>query len=205
KLTGDNGPANNATLQGPYALARDGAASFYIGETARIRKIDHHGIITTIAGTGVPGESGDGGPAISAQVNYVGGIAIDSMGNLYFSEDQVRIRRIAPDGIITTFAGNGSSGYNGENVDALSANINAAGLAVDSQDRLYLAEPNNARVRIIQNGKISTVDGTGVPGYSGENGPATQAQLGQPMDLAFDTSGNLYIADGRRVAKIDTH
>lgn len=205
KLTGDNGPAYNATLQGPYAVARDSAANFYIGEVARIRKIDPHGIITTIAGTGTAGESGDGGLATSAQINYVGGIAVDSKGNLYFSEDQVRIRRIAPDGTIATFAGNGSSGYNGENVDALSANINAAGLAVDSQDRLYLAEPNNARVRVIQNGKISTFAGTGVPGYSGENGPAAGAQLGQPMDLAFDVNGNLYVADGRRVAKIDTH
>src|SRR5579862_3142192 len=151
KSTGDNGPAYNATLQGPYAVARDSAASFYIGEVARIRKIDHHGIITTIAGTGVAGETGDGGPAVAAQVNYVGGIAIDSQGNLYLSEDQVRIRRIAPDGTISTFAGNGSGGYNGENVDALSANINAAGLAVDAQGRLYLAEPNNARVRVIQN------------------------------------------------------
>ncbi|HEX5229134.1 MAG TPA: hypothetical protein VFW44_15570 [Bryobacteraceae bacterium] len=205
KLTGDNGPAYNATFQGPYAVARDSAASFYIGETARIRRIDHHGIISTIAGNGVPGESGDGGPATSAQINYVGGIAIDSKGDIYFSEDQVRIRRIAPDGTISTYAGNGGSGYNGENVDALSANINAAGLAIDSQDRLYLAEPNNARVRVIQNDKISTFAGTGVSGYSGENGPAAQAQLGQPMDLAFDLSGNLYVADGARVAKIDTH
>jgi uncharacterized protein (TIGR03437 family) len=189
-LTGDNGPAYYAALQSPYAVARDGAGNLYIGEIARIRKIDTHGVITTIAGTGVPGESGDGGVATAAEINYVGDIAIDSQGNLYFSEDQVRIRRIAPDGTISSVA----------------ADDNAAGLAFDLQDQLYVAEPNNARVRVItKDGSISTYAGTGSPGYGGEGGPATQAQLNQPVDLAFDASGNLYIADGQRVAKIDTH
>lgn len=189
-LTGDNGPAYYAAFQGPYAVARDPAGNIYVGEIARIRKIDTHGIVTTIAGTGVAGESGDGGPAIAAEINYVGGIAIDSQGNLYFSEDQVRIRRIAPDGTISTFATGNS----------------AAGLAVDKQDQLYVAEPNNARVGVIsQEGTISTFAGTGTPGYAGEGGPATQAQFSQPLDLAFDAAGNLYVADGQRVAKIDVH
>jgi uncharacterized protein (TIGR03437 family) len=189
-LTGDNGPAYYAAFQGPYAVARDGAGNLYIGEIARIRKIDTHGVITTIAGTGVPGDSGDGGAATAAEINYVGGIAIDSQGNLYFSEDQARIRRIAPDGTISSVAADG----------------NAAGLAFDSQDRLYMAEPNNALVRVIaKDGSISTFAGTGNPGYAGEGGPAIQAQLSQPVDLAFDATGNLYVADGQRVAKIDTH
>lgn len=189
-LTGDNGPAYYAAFQGPYAVARDAAGNIYIGEIARIRRIDLHGIITTIAGTGVAGESGDGGLATSAQINYVGGIAIGSTGNLYFSEDQARIRRIAPDGIISTFA----------------VESGPAGLAVDSENRLYVAEPNNAAVRVIgQDGTVSTFAGNGTVGYGGEGGPALQAQLTQPRDLAFDTAGNLYIADGQRVAKIDTY
>lgn len=161
-LAGDNGPAYYAAFQGPYAVARDPAGNIYVGEIARIRKIDTHGIVKTIAGTGVAGESGDGGPAIAAEINYVGGIALDSRGNLYFSEDQARIRRIAPDGTISTFAAANS----------------AAGLAVDKQDQLYVAEPNDAKVGLIsQAGAISTFAGTGTPGYSGEGGPAKQAQL----------------------------
>ena len=188
-LTGDNGPAYYAAFQGPSAVARDTTGNIYIGEIARIRRIDTNGVVTTIAGTGVPGESGDGGPATDAEINYVGGIAIDSQGNLYFSEDQAKIRRIAPDGTISSIA----------------ADNNAAGLAVDAQDRLYVAEPSNGRVRMIAgNGAISTVAGTGTLGYAGEGGPALQAQLTLPLDLAFDTGGNLYVADGQRVAKIDT-
>jgi uncharacterized protein (TIGR03437 family) len=188
-LTGDNGPAYYAAFQGASAVARDTVGNIYIGEIARIRKIDTQGIITTIAGTGVPGETGDGGAATAAQINYVGGIAIDSQGNLYFSEDQARIRRIAPNGAISSIA----------------ADNNAAGLAVDAMDRLYVAEPANAVVRVIaNNGAISTFAGTGTPGYAGEGGPAIAAQLKQPSDLAFDANGNLYAADGQRVAKIDT-
>jgi uncharacterized protein (TIGR03437 family) len=189
-MTGDNGPAYNATFQSPFAVARDAAGDIYIGEIARIRKIDAHGVITTVAGTGVAGESGDGGPATEAEINYVGGIALDSQGNLYFSEDQARIRRVSANGTISTY----------------NSNNQAAGLAVDAKNQLYFAEPASARVRVIaNNGAISTFAGTGTPGYAGEGGPATQAELSQPLDLAFDTAGDLYIADGQRVAKIDTH
>ncbi len=189
-LTGDNGPAYYAAFQSPYAVARDGAGNLYIGEIARIRKIDTHGVITTIAGTGVSGETGDGGMATAAEIYYVTGIAIDSQGNLYFSQDQAQIRRIAADGTISSVA----------------ADDNAAGLAFDAQDQLYVAEPSNAVIRLLaKDGSISTFAGTGSPGYAGEGGPATQAQLDQPLDLAFDTTGNLYVADGQRVAKIDTH
>src|SRR5579862_8620433 len=132
-LTGDNGPAYYAAFQGPYAVARDNSGNLYVGEVGRIRKIDSHNVITTIAGNGTPGDTGDGGLATASEVNFVGGIAIDGQGNIYFSEDQAKIRRIAPDGTIATFSN--ESG--------------AAGLAVDAQDRLYVAEPNNAVVRVI--------------------------------------------------------
>ena len=189
KITGDGGPAYYAALGSPLPVARDSAGNIYIGEETRIRKIDPQGVITTIAGTGEPGDSGDGGPATSAQIFFVGGIAIDSQGTLYFSQDQVKIRRIDPNGIIS-----------------LVIQEAAAGLALDAQDQLYMAEPNNALVRVLaKNGTITTFAGNGTIGYAGEGGPALQAQLSQPFDLAFDTAGNLYIADGQRVAKIDTH
>jgi uncharacterized protein (TIGR03437 family) len=188
-LTGDNGPAYYAAFQAPYAVARDRVGNTYIGEEARIRKIDTHGIVTTIAGTGVPGDSADGGPATAAEINFVGGIAIDSQGILYFSEDEDRIRRIAADGTISSVA-----------------MYPAGALAVDAADRLYIAEPNGAMVSVMdKDGAFSTFAGTGVPGYGGEGGPATQSQLSQPSDLAFDAAGNLYVADGQRVAKIDVH
>jgi uncharacterized protein (TIGR03437 family) len=189
-ITGDGGPAYYGAFQGPTAVARDAAGNLFVGELARIRKIDAQGVITTIAGTGTAGDTGDGGPATSAQVSFVGGLAIDSQGNLYFSEDQARIRRIAADGSISLFV----------------TENGVAGLAVDAQDQLYVAEPINAVVRMItKTGAISTFAGTGVPGYAGEGGPALQAQLRQPADLAFDSSGTLYVADGQRVAKIDKH
>lgn len=188
-LTGDNGPAIYAAFQGPFAVARDRAGNLYIGEEARIRRIDTHGVITTIAGTGTPGESGDGGPAAAAELNFVGGIAIDSKGTIYFSQDQYWIRSIAPDGTIS-----------------LVAMFPAGGLAVDAADRLYIAEPNSAMVSVMdKDGAITTLAGNGTAGYGGEGGPAAQAQLSQPSDLAFDATGNLYVADGQRVAKIDTH
>ncbi len=137
----------------------------------------------------MPGDSGDGGPATAAEISFVGGIAINSHGTLYFSDDEDRIRSIAPDGTIS-----------------LVVMDSALGLAVDAEDRLYVANPNNAMILVIStDGTFSTFAGTGTPGYAGEGGPATQAQLSRPSDLAFDAAGNLYVADGQRVAKIDTH
>ncbi len=188
--TGDNGPAYYATFQSPSVLARDAAGNMYIGEIARIRKIDVHGVITTVAGTGTNGESGDGGHATSAEINYVTGIAFDSKGNLYFSEDDFDIRRIGLDGIIST----------------VPLVQDAGALAFDSQDQLYFADSSNALIKKIdKNGAVSTIAGIGTHGYAGEGGPALQSQLDQPVDLAFDAAGNLYVADGQRVAKIDTN
>jgi len=205
-FTGDNGPAYYARFaKGGFGLARDNAGALYVAELARIRKIDTLGIITTIAGTGVSGSSGDGGPATAAQISPAGGIAIDSHGNVYFAQNAT-IRRIAPEGTIATIGGTGdlSPAFNGDGIPALSANMHPTGLAVDSRDQLYFADPDNKRVRVIKSdGKVSTVAGTGASGFAGEGGPAALAAMMGPFGLTFDAADNLYVADSVRVAKVD--
>jgi uncharacterized protein (TIGR03437 family) len=205
-FTGDNGPAYYARFaKGSFGLARDKAGAFYIAELARIRKIDTQGIVTTIAGTGVSGSIGDGGPATAAQISPAGGIAIDSHGNVYFGQNAT-IRRFAPGGTITTIGGEGdlSPVFNGDGIPALSANMHPSGLAVDSRDQLYFADPDNKRVRVIKSdGKVSTVAGTGTSGFAGEGGPASLADMMGPFGLTFDAVDNLYVADSVRVVKID--
>ena len=191
-LTGDGGVAYYSTLSHPQSVARDSSGNLYITETGRIRKIDAAGIISTIAGNGTPDHKGDGGPATAAQVFYAGAIAIDSKGNIYFSEDQVYLRHIAPDGTISTIA--------------TAVRISPTGLAVDAQGQLYIADSLNHQVRVIRtDGNLYTFAGTGVSGTSGENGPAARAQLLLPTSLAFDRAGSLYIADGHRVLRVDAN
>lgn len=202
--SGDYGPGYYSSLLAPAGVAYDAAGNLYIAEIARIRRIDSAGVITTIAGTGVAGYSGDGGPASEAKVFYAGNLTLDSKGNIYFAEDQIHIRRIAIDGSISTFAGHLTNGYNGEGVPAASAHMTVKGLAVDSQDQVYFTDPGSARVRVVrQDGNVYTVAGTGVSGTAGENGPAAKAQLLSPSGIAFDGAGNLYVADTRRVVKVD--
>jgi sugar lactone lactonase YvrE len=166
------------------------------------------GIITTVAGNGTPGYSGDGGPATSAELEPAGGgVAVDGEGNLYISDSgNGRIRKVtASTGIITTVAGNGIAGYNGDNIPATSAELYAPyGVAVDSAGNLYIVDNGNYRIRKVDlNGNISTVAGNGTWGYSGDGGSATSAELFSPLDVAVDGAGNLYIADqGSRIRKV---
>jgi len=205
-FTGDNGPAYYARFaKGSFGLARDQAGAFYIAELARIRKIDTQGIVTTIAGTGVSGSLGDGGPATAALISPAGGIAVDSHGNVYFGQNGT-IRRIAPGGTIATIGGNGdlSPVFNGDGIPALSAIMHPGGLAVGSKDQLYFTDLDNKRVRVIKSdGKVSTVAGTGASGFAGEGGPAALAEMIGPLGLTFDAADNLYVADSVRVVKID--
>ena len=208
---GDNGPAKEARLARPQGVAVDASGNLYIADSRnnRIRKVDTSGTVTTIAGTGEEGNSGDGGPAVEAQLDQPTRVAVDGAGNLYIADfSNHRIRRVDASGTITTIAGTGEGGYGGDGGEAVVAKLFwPSGLAVDGSGNLYIAEYNNHRVRKVDtSGTITTVAGTGVKGFSGDNGPATEARLASPRDVAVDASGNLYISDvtNRRVRKVDS-
>ncbi|MBS1584236.1 MAG: T9SS type A sorting domain-containing protein [Bacteroidetes bacterium] len=154
--------------------------------------------INTIAGVGTAGFSGDGSAATSAEFNSPADVAIDLMGNLYISDEfNYRIRKIDGSGIISTVAGTGTAGYNGDSIAATSAQIgNVVSIAVDAVGRLYLADADNHRVRMIDtSGIIYTIAGTGVAGFSGDGGLATSAELRAPFSVAVDDLGNVYVSD----------
>ena len=224
-FTGDGGPARSADLACPAGLAFDRDDNLYVADSGnnRVRRIDRNGLINTVAGSGPsngnPSDfSGDGGPASAAHLNSPSGIAFDPAGNLYISDaGNNRIRKMDQAGIITTVAGTGASGFSGDGGPATAAELNLSsagffvGIAIDGQGNLYIAEPYNARVRKVdQQGIITTIAGTGEPVVSGDGGPATSAALSRPTGLAFDASGNLYIActassfaSDARIRKID--
>ena len=198
--SGDGGQAANAQLNNPYGLVLDGSGNLYIADTYNncIRKVTAAtGVISTIAGNGTLGFSGDGGAATTAELNYPYGIALDGSGNLYIADVyNNRIREVAG-GIITTVAG-GATGSVGDGSAATNALLSApAGVAVDGAGNLYIADHDNHRVRKVAAGTgiISTVAGTGTAGNSGDGSLATAAQLNTPSGVALDGSGNLYIAD----------
>jgi len=308
---GDGGPATNAQLNAPSVVAVDASGNLYIAEAYRIRKVSASGIITTIAGNGSAGFSGDAGPSVNSQLNYVTGlnfdasgslsisdhfdsrirkisasgiistiagigiccgyidsgaasaaqlfsplgIALDAAGNLYISADDIsqqginRVRKISTSGIITTVAGGGNV-YPGDGGSTTSAELISPigvaadakgnlyiaddignrvrkvspngsistvagdgsnqlqpfGLATDAAGNLYISDPSATRIsKVSSSGVITTVAGTGTPGFSGDNGPATSAQLSGPGFLAVDSAGNLYMVDGLRVRMVSTN
>jgi sugar lactone lactonase YvrE len=207
--SGDGSPAASAQLNYPTGVAVDSSGNLYIADefNHRIRKVTPGGTISTVAGTGTAGYSGDGSPATSAQLNYPYGVAVDSNGNLYIADDgNHRIREVASGGTISTVAGTGTAGYSGDGGQATSAKLySPTGVAVDSSGNLYIADHQNNRVRkVATDGTISTVAGTGTAGYSGDGGSATSAQLDYPTGVAVDSSGNLYVGDfyNNRVRKV---
>ena len=212
-FNGDNGSASAAELDSPQGLALDTANNLYIADTHnhRIRKLSlTTGIITTIAGTGAAGFSGDNGPAASAQLDLPTALTLDTNQNLYLADTaNHRIRRIdAATGIITTIAGNGTQGYSGDSGLATAASIDSpTGIAVDAANNLYLADTHNHRIRRIDaaSGLIATIAGTGIAGYSGDNAAANTAALALPHGLSIDAAGNLYLADtsNNRIRRID--
>ncbi|MEI9980259.1 MAG: Ig-like domain repeat protein [Edaphobacter sp.] len=212
-FSGDNGPAIAATFDSPQGLALDSSNDLYIADTHnhRIRRIDAAtGIITTIAGTGTPGYSGDEAPATTAQLNLPTALAFDSGNNLYIADTRNhRIRKItASTGIITSIAGTDTQGFSGDNGPATAAAIDSpTGLALDSSNNLYLADTHNQRIRRLDatTGIITTIAGNGAPGYSGDTAAATTATLALPHGITIDSNGNLYLADtaNHRIRRID--
>ncbi len=195
-------PATTASLSSPLGLAFDTSGNLYITDQGnnRIRMVNMTTrLITTIAGNGVTGYSGDGGPATAAELNHPYGIDIDRKGNLYIAEDgNNTIRKVsASTGIITTIAGNGVAGFTGDGGPASASELNQPyWVAVDDSADVYIADVVNQRIRMITNsGIINTVVGNGAPGFSGDGGPATSAELYSPEMVSLDKAGNIYIGD----------
>lgn len=199
-LLGDGGPAVSAELNYPRAVAVDGAGNVYIADTLnnRVREIVS-GTITTVAGNGTQGFAGDGGSATSAQLNLPRGVVLDAAGDLYISDTgNNRVRKVDLSGNITTVAGNGTAGSTGDGGQAKNAELDFPfGLAFDPAGNLYIADTANSRVRLVSKatGVISTVVGTCGPGFSGDWGPASIAQINAPFGLGVDGKGTIYIAD----------
>ncbi len=198
-FAGDGGPISGAEFNKPTGLAFDSGGNLYVADwmNGRIRKISG-GNISTIAGNGGFSYAGDGGTALQALLNGPAGVAVDSSGNTYFSDTNNNVvRKIGSAGVISTVAGNGTAGFGGDGGKATSAQFSApAGLAMDKSGNLYIADSANSRVRkMATDGTVSTVAGSGTQGYGGDGTAATGAQLNVPSALAFDASGNLYIAD----------
>jgi uncharacterized protein (TIGR03437 family) len=201
---GDDGPAASAQLNYPNGVAVDSAGNVYIADTynSSVRKVSK-GVITSVVGNG-PGFAGDNGPATGARLAQPYGLAVDSAGSLYVAERGTNCVRKVSNGVITTVAGNGTSGYSGDNGPATSAQMYfPRAVAVDSAGSLYIAEYGD-RIRKVSNGVITTVAGNGTRGFSGDDGPATSAQLDQPWAVAVDSAGNLFIADtgNNRIRKV---
>ena len=200
--SGDGGLATDAQLYFPAGVAVDSAGNLYIADSGNncIRKVAAGtGVITTVAGNGTMGYSGDNGPAIAASLYSPTDVKLDSTGNLYISDRlNNRIRKVAAGtGIITTMAGNGSYASSGDNGPATAASTTPWGISIDSAGNLYIAEWEFNRIRKVAAGTgiITTVVGNGTAGFSGDNGPATAASLYHPSYVTLDTAGNLYIAD----------
>ncbi len=215
---GDNIPATGAELNNPMGVAVDKFGNVYIADfrNLRVRKVDTNGIISTVAGGGgsdcttSTDPFGDGCPAVKVGIAYPSAVAVDDSDNLYISDFfHLLIRKVDTEGIISTIAGNGTAGYNGDGIAATSAEINyVLGLAVDSAGDIYIADMDNDRVRKIDpNGFISTVAGNGTfttVYFNGDGGIATNAQIYQPDGAAVDSAGNLLISDSSgRIRKVN--
>lgn len=198
--SGDNGPATSAQFHLPTDVAMDAEGNLFIADShnSSIRKVTPDGVISTVAGNGTAGFSGDGGPATSAQLYGPVGVAVDIAGNLFIADSyNSRIRKVTPEGMISTAAGNGTAGFSGDGGPATSAQLyQPSDVAVDFEGNLFISDLVNHRIRkVTPDGVISTVAGMGSAGLGGDGGQATSAQLTYPVGVAVDGTGNLFIAD----------
>src|SRR5215471_4099100 len=211
-FSGDGGPATSAMLNSPSGVAVDSAGNLYIADlqNQRIRRVDRHGVITTVAGSGRSGFSGDGGPATRARLNMPNRVAVDRSGALYVADAvNNRIRKVDTRGIITTVAGNGKAGFSGDGGPATRASFDEPwDVAVSDQGTLYIADPHNWRIRAVApNGVITTVaGGSSDADFTGDGGPATSSvlSLSYLQAIALDSHGALYMLEEfGRVRKVD--
>jgi sugar lactone lactonase YvrE len=199
QFSGDGGPATLADLDMPSGVAVDAKGNIYVSDSYnnRVRRVRTEGIIQTIAGNGENGFGGDGGPATSAKLAHPMGVAVDSRGNVYIADrENNRIRRVTPDGRISTVIGSGERGYSGDG-PALSVKLSFPhGVAVDRQGDVYVADTFNHRIRKLgRDGIVRSIAGTGSQEFVGDGGPAVKAGLAAPDSVAIDAQGNIYIAD----------
>ena len=200
--SGDRGPATQARLAGPNDIDFDSSGNVYIADTGnhRVRAVDSAGQITTFAGSGDAGYSGDGGPAQAAQLHAPAAICFDSAGALYICDfGNHCIRKVSTGGIISTIAGTGKKGFTGDGGPAIRAQIHEpCGVAVDQRGQVYVADSFNCRIRVVRvDGTIETVAGTGRRAYGGDGGPASEAFIAIPDLIDTDADGALYIAEYR--------
>ncbi len=200
---GDGGPATAAPVNTPFGVAIDSGGDEFIADSGNneIREVNGTtGVITTVAGTGVAGYSGDGGPATSAELDSPAGISLDSFGHLFIADSDNNVVREVnlSTGVISTVAGTGTAGFGGNGGPATSATLfGPTSVAVDSSGNLFIADTGNDVIREVSaaTGKISTVAGDGQNGFGGDGGPATSAEMNFPMGVAVDSLGDLFIAD----------
>jgi len=206
---GDGGPATSAQLVNPTGLAINSSGNLYFtdADANRVRKVSTSGIITTIAGNGGKGFSGDGLQATNAMLNGPHGVGVDTAGNIYIADTlNVRVRKVNPSGVITTIAGNGQAGATQEGAAATSTSLNSPwGVKADGAGNVYISDLQNIRVfKVNTSGIIATFAGTGTAGFSGDGGAAASAQFDGPTGLAVDAAGSVYISDtvGNRLRKV---
>ncbi len=210
--SGDNGPAAQAKVNRVVGLASDAAGNIYLADQNNnvVRKVDPSGTITTFAGTGAPGFSGDSSPATQALLNQPSGVCVAPSGVVYVNDQfNHRVRAISTSGIITTVAGSGSSLSFGDGGPATAAGLeNPIRCAVDQSGNLYIVDQNAHDIRkVTLNGTITTFAGVAdTQGFAGDNGPAVAALMNNPTAATFDAAGNLYVTDqsNQRIRKIDT-
>jgi sugar lactone lactonase YvrE len=206
---GDGAAAKSAELANPGRIAFDSSGNLYIGDTgnARIRKVNTSGDISTVAGDGQVGSTGDGGAATSSELNSPIGVALDSSGNVYIADSgNNKIRKVTVStGKISTLAGTGTAGYNGEGTATSAELYGPTDVAVDRSGNVYIADKGNNRIRKVSGTTISTVVGNESQGYSGDGGAATSAELSNPNGFTLDSAGNYYVADtgNNRIRKVN--